>query len=647
MNDLRRHPHNPLISPNPKESWRARATFNPCVVKTDGQYHLVFRAMAEETEINGRKLSLSTIGYAQSEDGAVFGDKRLFIAPDYEWEEYGCEDPRLSVLDNEFIIFYTALSNWPPAPRDIKVGVVTTTDFSSIKQKKLVTPFNSKAMVLFPSRVGDRITAVLTVHTDMPPAKVAIAQFYSKEEIWNPEYWRGWYRNLDDHVIPLQRMKHDHVEVGAPPVELPEGWLLIYAYIQDYSLPDRAQFRVEAVLLDKEDPRVVIGRFEEPLIVPEAEYELEGQVKNIVFPTGAILDGKELKLYYGGADSYSCLASMPVADLLARTRRHKQGIPKLRRLDGPILSPDSNHYWEAKGVLNPAAVYEKDTVHLVYRAVAPDNTSVFGYANSQDGYHIDERLDDPIYLPKTEAEMKKKPNANSGVEDPRMTKLDDRFYMTYTAYDGISPPRVTLTSIAVNDFLDRKWNWAMPVLISGPGMDNKNACLLPEKVNGKYVMFHRQSNSIHLDYLDSLDFDGNTFLTGQYQIPVRPESWDAVKIGVSAPPLKTDDGWLLLYHGISVLHHEYRVGAMLLDLKEPSKVLARTPYALLEPELDYERTGLVPNVVFPCGAVVIRGDLFAYYGAADQVISVASIPLSSLLSYLEELHHPQYFEAKQ
>ncbi|KKU81068.1 MAG: hypothetical protein UY08_C0003G0019 [Candidatus Gottesmanbacteria bacterium GW2011_GWA1_47_8] len=638
-----RSDHNPLISPDSKKLWVGLAAFNPSVSKKDGVYHMLFRAMSTRQKVNSREMNLSTIGYASSHDGITYGNQRLFVGPDYEWEEFGCEDPRVTFIEDEFIIFYTGLANFPPTPADIKIGVVTTKDFSVINRKRLVTPFNSKAMGLFPTRIADRLTAILTVHTDLPPSKIAIASFYSKEDIWNPEYWRGWYRNLEEHTVPLQRMKHDQVEVGAPPLELPEGWLLIYSYIQDYTVEEKRQFRIEAVMLDKNNPQVVIGRLEEPLIIPQTEYELKGQVNNVVFPSGALVDEGQLKIYYGAADTYCCLASLPLAEVKAKIRKHKQGIPKLRRLGAEILKPDGSHYWEAKAVFNPAAVFEQNKIHLIYRAMSPDNTSVFGYANSQDGYHIDERLDDPVYLPKIEAEMKRQPNANSGVEDPRLSRLGDHYYMTYTAYDGVNPPRIALTKIRVDDFLRHRWNWQTPVLISSPKMDNKNACLLPEKINGHYVMFHRLENSIHLDYLDSLDFDGSTFLTGQYEIPVRPESWDALKIGISTPPVKTEKGWILLYHGISRLHHEYRVGAMLLDLTDPTKVLARTPYALLEPEAEYEIHGQVANVVFPCGAVAVKGELFVYYGAADQVVAVASVNLNNLLAYLDELYHPTYF----
>mgnify|MGYP001578780920 FL=1 len=269
-----------------------------------------------------------------------------------------------------------------------------------------------------------------------------------------------------------------------------------------------------------------------------------------------------------------------------------------------------------------------------------DNTSVLGHADSLDGLTISVRDPEPIYLPRSEAEQKKKPFANSGVEDPRITKIGDVIYMCYTAYDGVDPPRVAFTSIKADDFLNHRWNWKEPVLISKPGIDDKDACILPEKLDGRYVIFHRIGRNIVFDYSDSLNLDGQTFFEGTHQILVREKLWDGERIGICAPPIKTEDGWLLFYHGVSSADHEYRVGAMLLDPKHPSIVIARTPYPLLEPEMMSERFGQVNNVVFPCGVVLRDDTLFVYYGGADQVCAVATIALSRLLGYLEEIKNP-------
>ena len=137
-------------------------------------------------------------------------------------------------------------------------------------------------------------------------------------------------------------------------------------------------------------------------------------------------------------------------------------------------------------MFNPAALYANNMVHIIYRAMSEDNTSVFGYAASKDGLTISERLDEPIYTPRAEFEQKKGGEAgNSGCEDPRITVLDDMVYMFYTAYDGVHVPRVAFTSLPLQKFLTRQWDWEQPVLISPPNMDNKDAALFPQKVDGK------------------------------------------------------------------------------------------------------------------------------------------------------------------
>jgi predicted GH43/DUF377 family glycosyl hydrolase len=229
-----------------------------------------------------------------------------------------------------------------------------------------------------------------------------------------------------------------------------------------------------------------------------------------------------------------------------------------------------------------------------------------------------------------------------GCEDPRLTRIGKQVYMTYVAYDGYTHPRVALSSIQLDDFLDRKWNWKKPVLITPPNIVDKNACILPEKINGKYVIFHRVFPNILIDFVDDLNFDGKTrWLEGQFKIPVSALSsdWDNLKVGCGPPPIKTKDGWLLIYQAVGK-HDEtrYKIGAMLLDLKDPTKVLARTKKPILEPVMSYENDGLKAGVVYPCGAVVIDGRLFVYYGGADMVVCVASAKLKSFMEKLVTYH---------
>ena len=229
-----------------------------------------------------------------------------------------------------------------------------------------------------------------------------------------------------------------------------------------------------------------------------------------------------------------------------------------------------------------------------------------------------------------------------GCEDPRLTRIKERVYMTYVAYDGHSHPRVTLSSIHIDDFLKKQWNWKKPVLISPPYIVDKNACILPEKINGKYVIFHRVFPNILIDFVNDLDFDGETrWLIGQYKIPTRVLSsdWDSLKVGCGPPPIKTKDGWLLIYQAVgSSDESRYKIGAMLLDLKDPTKVLARTRNPILEPAVSYENDGWKAGVVYPCGAVIISDRLFVYYGGADTVVCVASVKLEPFLEQLATNH---------
>jgi predicted GH43/DUF377 family glycosyl hydrolase len=304
---------------------------------------------------------------------------------------------------------------------------------------------------------------------------------------------------------------------------------------------------------------------------------------------------------------------------------------RLRRSSyNPIRSPIANNSWEAKAVFNPAAWYDGKIVHLLYRAQSLDNTSVLGYASSSDGLSITERLAEPVYVPRENFEQKLVPGGNSGCEDPRLTQIGDTLYMCYTAYEGKHPPRVALTSISVDDFCLRRWNWQKPILISPGGQDDKDAALFPKKIKNQYAILHRLGQGICLDFSPDLQFGDGHFLDGNHLMNPRDDSWDSVRIGIAAPPIETEAGWLLLYHGIS--HHtKYRLGAALLDLKDPMQVLARTDEPILEPELPYEKFGQVPQVVFPCGAVVVSGTLFVYYGAADSVVGVAHIKLAEIL----------------
>ena len=206
--------------------------------------------------------------------------------------------------------------------------------------------------------------------------------------------------------------------------------------------------------------------------------------------------------------------------------------------------------------------------------------------------------------------------------------------MCYTAYDSVGPPKVAVTSIKEKDFLNKNWVWSKPRILTPNGIDDKDTCFLPEKIAGKYMIMHRIGTDICADYIKSLNFEKDTVKRCIKILGPRINGWDSSKVGITAPPIKTKYGWLLLYHGVSRSHSTYRVGAVLLSLKDPTVVLSRITDPIFEPEMDYEKNGIVNNVVFPCGMVVKKGTLFIYYGGADKVVGVATIDLNTVLKVL-------------
>jgi predicted GH43/DUF377 family glycosyl hydrolase len=626
---IRRSTHNPLLKPISDHAWESFGAFNWCPIQDTKKIHSVYRAVSGLEYVHKHELRISSIGYTESADGHHFEKRHQLIAPAFEWEKFGCEDPRVTKIGDTYYIFYTALSTFPFAADGIKIAVAMTKDFKKIDERHLVTPFNAKAMTLFPEKIQGKYVAMLSAHTDNPPVITALAKFDTLEEMWSESYWKKWHETLDDHRIDLRRGETDHVEIGAAPIKTKDGWLLIYSHIQNY-FSEHKIFGIEALLLDLNDPSKIVARTSGPILVPEETYEEFGQVPNVIFPSGAFVSGKKLFIYYGATDTTGCRASVNLEDLLSSIKKEPLFV---RSKGNPILTPIEANTWENKAVFNPAAVELKGKVHIVYRAMGTDDTSVMGYAVSKNGKDIIERLEQPIYVPRQSFEMKSHPG-NSGCEDPRITELEDKLHMFYTAYDGVNPPVVAATSIVTKDFLKREWNWTAPALVTPVGIDNKDACLFPAKIHGHYLVFHRAHNHICLDPIKSLNFEVDKVESFTPIIGPRIGMWDSAKVGIAAPPLKTKKGWLLFYHGVSD-NSTYRVGAVLLQLSDPTILLARTTDAIFEPETDYEKNGQVNEVVFPCGVVNRGGTIYLYYGGGDSVVGIATAKLDRILKAMD------------
>ncbi|HUY05351.1 MAG TPA: hypothetical protein VMV62_01380 [Candidatus Paceibacterota bacterium] len=635
---IRRESHNPILSPRRERPWEALATYNPSVVRTDDGVYLYYRAFGSSSVLQTPAAGLSTIGLAFSEDGVHFHSRRQVLVPQESWDAFGCEDPRVTLFEGRWYCFYTALGGYPFGPDNIKVALAVGDRPDTFTERHLITPFNAKAATLFPERIDGDIVMLLTAHTDWtaeyPRPTIALARAKRMEDFFDPEYWRRWHDDLASHALPeLRRVDDDHIEVGASPLPTEKGWLLIYSYIQDYYNDQKRIFSVEAALLDRADPQKLVSRTES-IIIPQEFYEEYGLVPHIVFPTSATLssDGVDLDIWYGGADTVCAKASVELDDLLRALDPEEPARTFDRAAQNPILTARGDGF-ESRSVFNAASVDIDGSVYILYRAMDAANTSTIGLAISQDGIAITERLDKPVYVPRAEFELKRgSPTGNSGCEDPRIVRIGDMLHMTYTAYDGVNAPAGAVSSISVEDFLARRWErWSLPLILTPPGYDDKDLALLPEKIDGNYLLYHRINNQICADLLPELDSGKRVSRCIEIMAP-RRGMWDGAKVGSAAPPIRVGENWLMIYHGVS-RHATYRLGAALLD-PTGTIVLTRTADPIFEPLEPYEREGEIRNVVFSCGTVV-RGDtLFLYYGAADKVLGVATASLFHIIEAL-------------
>jgi len=320
---------------------------------------------------------------------------------------------------------------------------------------------------------------------------------------------------------------------------------------------------------------------------------------------------------------------------------------------GVVLTPDSTDPYEAGGVLNPAAAVLDGLTYVLYRSVAlnPPNYSRILMATCRllpTGHLEVTRLHKVALEPQEPYELWAD-GKGGGVEDPRITPLDDFYYMTYTAFgtvEGITAPRIAFARSRDLSHWQRLGLIRFDPLETAageqaPGFDlntvpNKDAVLFPKRINGRYCMLHRpmfdpatgMPQSIWMSWSDDL-----LNWTG-HRLVMAPElPWERIKVGAGTPPILTQEGWLVFYHGVEGTgdddpERRYHAGVLLLDLDDPGKILYRSPRPVLSPESDEEKTGVVNNVVFPCGAVVSpSGQIEVYYGMGDRAIGLATTQL--------------------
>lgn len=322
--------------------------------------------------------------------------------------------------------------------------------------------------------------------------------------------------------------------------------------------------------------------------------------------------------------------------------------------------------FEIEGVLNPAVIAIGNDIHVFQRSVGNGNFSTIGYCRLSDPKTIAYRLHEPFLSPQYEYE-------SQGMEDARIVKIDGLYYLSYTAYDGINAmgalaiskdlehfekKGIIVPQVSINTFLGHIKNCkCYPRYVESithlppvkpdshhhsPLLWDKNLIFFPGRINGKLYFLHRIKPDIQISAVNSIEeltaeywndylnnFDDGIFLTSKYQ---HEKSY----VGGGCPPIETDAGWLIIYHGVETNEtgNIYSACVALFALDNPQKEIARLPYPLFSPEEKWEVEGEVNNVCFPTGAVLKGDELFIYYGAADEHIALCSVKLSELITDL-------------
>ncbi len=288
----------------------------------------------------------------------------------------------------------------------------------------------------------------------------------------------------------------------------------------------------------------------------------------------------------------------------------------------PILTAEHVPF-VVNSIFNPGAVKFNGEYLLVCRAEMPTGRSVLVLARSKDGLHftVDPK---PCLTPQDHGAFLE--YAIWGIEDARVVKIDDTYYLTYTGYSKYMP---LILLASTKDFS----NFTVHGPISEPS--NKDCALFPEKIGGKYLRMDRPSAEHRRDIWMCSSPD--LIHWGEYKFVLQPEegTWEGDKIGGSTPPIKTKEGWLVLFHGVRGfgITSIYKLGALLLDLEKPWKVIGKTSEPILAPSFAYERVGDVNNVIFANGCIPEDdGELKIYYSGADTNICLATVAINDLIA---------------
>lgn len=699
---LQRTAH-PILSPRPELPWASGAVFNPSAWYDGTRVHLVFQAFSAgyqhsplpnaQNNLLAYDFTPSVLGYATSTDGLHFTWREVpLLEPSEASDHYGLEEPRVTFLEGRYWITYTVRSTLGPGAEDgVHIGMASTIDFERLEKHGIIgPPGHSKGAVLFPRRLSGKIALLHHIEPD-----IQIVYFQDWEQLlqYAVYVWTEHLADIDEHVVlrPARLWERQKIVAGAPPLETPEGWLFLYCGVDE-----TYTYRAGAALLDLDDPQRTIARTRVPLLEPELPFEREG-----VSPGGAVVIEDRLHVYYSAANKMVGHAAAPlqdVVDFVLEEQRRSWSMPRvymlstqggqaamrtlaqpvpvtIERLHGgqPVLEPLPQHPWESRVVLNPAAVLVEagpeleQLMHawelsaaqrerlrqaggacvMIYRAQGAEGLprghapSSLGLAVLTPTLELVQRWPEPIIRPDAVFQ-------DLGAEDARCTRVGDTYYLFYTGYTTENPRfpsflgRVHICLATTKDFIH--WELHGPIPGDVNAVDNKNAALLPEPVDGRWLLLHRplygpHPMAIHLAEADQPEgpFRSRGLFMASYRYREFALSW----IGAGGPPIALDKRrFLMIYHQGHLDwegHREYDLAAALLDFNRPDPVVARLE-PLMRPTGDQEKVGDpllgVDNVLFACANYRWGPDLIIPYAAADSRIFGARVSFDALLEAL-------------
>jgi len=341
----------------------------------------------------------------------------------------------------------------------------------------------------------------------------------------------------------------------------------------------------------------------------------EGHVSSIVFRSG-VLDRDNTFLF----DPVSDYVETPDVHLYSVYDRHLFQL-KLNEMDAcnevtaHVIDqlPQDFTYNELKEKIG--ALYETPVFSEARQNETFEIMNWLANSNYEMSFSPDHRISERVIFPVSE-------NESSGIEDARFVQFFDddgevTYYATYTAYNGFT---ILPQLIETKDFVKFK-----VITLNGKAVQNKGMALFPRKVNGRYVMLSRQDGeNNHIMFSDNIHFWQESKIIQEPELP-----WEFIQIGNCGSPLETSEGWIVLTHGVGPIR-QYCIGALLLDLENPAKIIARLDEPLLVPH-EEEREGYVPNVVYTCGALIHNNELVIPYAMSDIMSGIATVEVTELI----------------